>query len=333
MWVTFFLSILFSAQVFAFEPASFEAISTRSEFSGSGHASECRDVLLGGIYDIYSSAQSSYHYRLIQDYVCSESKSGGGTSAGIKVIFENIPFGGNYSKNKEHWEKVCRDYKSEYTDDERQYLMIQQINPNVLKAWSDCMKQRTNSLYCWGRSDPDQRIVVHVEYPFGNPPLTVEGPIILSNLNFIADQSLTTINPGERILAFTKQDPLQSSLFVLNASNSYNQVACTVGIPKPEPKVRPLWCAKIYAEVNYQGTEFTFQVNNDGSAHNVNDLNRYDLSRKVSSVRVHPGCTFKGYEDPLLLGKRFHTTSSIPDFNVTGWNDFIQSAKCYCPLN
>ena len=83
------------------------------------------------------------------------------------------------------------------------------------------------------------------------------------------------------------------------------------------------WCAKLYEHGNYLGWQHEVSETLDESLveHGKND--------KVSSIKVRPGCTFKGYHHSGLNDLMF-TVSSDMSFVGIDNNDKMTSFSCEC---
>ena len=76
----------------------------------------------------------------------------------------------------------------------------------------------------------------------------------------------------------------------------------------------------VYEDVNYRGENATF-------LDDVPSLNRYGLSRRISSLRVGPGEYWEGCEEPNYRGRCQVFSNTESNLGRVGWNDRIQSLR------
>jgi hypothetical protein len=76
----------------------------------------------------------------------------------------------------------------------------------------------------------------------------------------------------------------------------------------------------VYEDANYRGENATF-------LDDVPSLNRYGLSRRISSLRVGPGEYWEGCEEPNYRGRCQVFSNTESNLGRVGWNDRIQSLR------
>jgi len=76
----------------------------------------------------------------------------------------------------------------------------------------------------------------------------------------------------------------------------------------------------VYEDVNYRGENVTI-------VDDVPSLNRYGMSRRISSLRVGPGESWEGCEESNYRGRCQVFSNTESNLGRLGWNDRIQSLR------
>lgn len=112
----------------------------------------CRDILAGGVRDTILNRDTSNASSATKKWFCSSdflaSRSSNNTSAAVTVPIYGVPVEFGYDSSsfdaQQRRRQFCSDNQAQFSNNDATLIFRQVANPNIVRAWSDCMNRTDN---------------------------------------------------------------------------------------------------------------------------------------------------------------------------------------------
>jgi len=210
-----------------------------------GPYDHCAQILSDGKFNTTIVQQSAQNMSYAFNWLCSQEYAESSTTVGQKLnaVWKTIMGGVEYSRH--NFNLVKQDYCSQdinvYTATEKSFMYSYIADPDVVKAWRDCVVGKNRGLVCNATPEGND-VFVSVEMGHGPGGDLTSSKLQVANLTPIFPDTVvpTSLKQGDSIMIpYGRTKPNDRSIFLLSGSTNLGATNCMFRIPPLRPLVLP----------------------------------------------------------------------------------------------